>query len=75
MLQMLFTSKNTTVTACRVKTEGAKTGLLFLICSSMTMINESLTLQPLSMHRLYPGSMNTVLEGVAFFSDSVLQWS
>ena len=43
-----------TVTACRVKKEGAKTGLLSAIWLSMTMTNESLTLQPLSMHILYP---------------------
>ena len=56
MLQTLFTSQRTTVTACRVKTEGTKTGLLGTIQLSMTMTNESLTLQPLSVHILYPGA-------------------
>ena len=56
MLQTLFTSQSTTVTACRVKTEGAKTGLLSDISSPMTVTHESRTLQPLSMHILYPGA-------------------
>ena len=52
----LYTSQSTTVTACRVKTEGAKTGLLSAIWSPMTITNESLTLQLLSMRILYPGT-------------------
>ena len=44
MLQSLFTSESTTFTLCRVKTEGAKTGLLSAIWSPMTVTNESLTL-------------------------------
>ena len=55
MMLTLFTSQSTTVTACRVKTEGAKTGLLSVIWSPMTVIHESLALQPFSMHMLYPG--------------------
>ena len=65
MLQTLFTSQSTTVTICRVKTEGA-------IRSPMTVTNESLKLQPLSMHItyvLYPGANehSKLLEGVIYF--------
>ena len=55
ILQTLFTSGSTTVIACRVKTQGAKRGLLSTIWSPMIMTNESLILQPLSKHILYPG--------------------
>ena len=44
MFQALFTYQSTTVTACRVKTEGAWTGLS-ATWSPMTVTNESLTLQ------------------------------
>ena len=50
LLQNLFTFQSSMLTACRVKTEDAKTDLLSAIWSPMTVTNESLTLQPLSMH-------------------------
>ena len=56
MLQTLFTSQSTTVTACRIKIEGAKTGLLNAIWLPMTVTIESLILQLLRMHILYPGN-------------------
>ena len=49
MLQTLFTYERTTITACRAKTGGAKTDLLSANCSPLTVTNESLTLQPLTM--------------------------
>ena len=55
MLQTLFTSQTTKVTASRGKTECAKTGLLNTIWS-MTMTNELLILQPISVHILYPSA-------------------
>ena len=67
MLQMLVNSQSTTAIACRVKTEGAKTGLLSAIWSLMTMTNESLTLQPLSMHILYSGTNEQSLRVLNFF--------
>ena len=54
MLQTPFTSQGTTVIACNVTMEGEKTGLLSTIWSPMTVTNELLTLQPFSMHILYP---------------------
>ena len=51
MSQTPFTSLSTTVTACRVKTEGTKTGLLSTIWSPMTMTNEPLTLRVLHFFR------------------------
>ena len=42
---LLSTSQSTTVITCRVKTEGAKIGLLSAIWSPMTVTNESLTQQ------------------------------
>ena len=69
MLQTLFTSQSTTVTACRVKTEDAKTSLLITIWLpwlwQMNHYNPSVC----TYYTLVP--MNTVLEGVAFFSGSV----
>ena len=53
-------SQSTTVTACKVKTEATKTGLLDAIWLLMTAINESQTLQSISMH-IYLVPMNTVL--------------
>ena len=44
-----LTSQSTTVSACRVKTDGAKTGLLSAIWSPIIIINESLMLNPLSV--------------------------
>ena len=70
MLQTLFTSQSTTVTAYRVKTEGAKTGFLSVTWSLMNMTNVSLTLQSLNMHILYPGANERSPWG---FSGSV-QW-
>ena len=69
MLQTLFTSQSTIVTACRVKTEGAKRGLLSAMWSSMTVTNKSL--QPLSMEILYPGANEHSPWGCCIFSDSV----
>ena len=73
MLQTLFTSQSTTVTVCRVKTEGAKIGLLSVIRSPMTVTNESLTLHPLSMHIIYPRSNEHSLWGSCIFSGSALR--
>ena len=67
MLQTLFTSQSTRVTACRVKTEGAKTGLLSAIWLPMTMTNESLTLQSFSMHILCPGANEHSPRGCSFY--------
>ena len=44
------------LTAYRVTTGGAKTGLMSAIWSPNVMTNESLTLQPLSMHILCSGA-------------------
>ena len=68
LLQTLFTSRSTTVTICRVKTEGAKTDLLSAIWSQMTVTNESLTLQPVSMHLLHPGANEHSPWGCCIFS-------
>ena len=71
MLQTTFSSQSTTVPVWRVKKEGAKTGLLSAISPPMTVKNESVTLKSLSMHIIYLGSDEQVLEGVDFFSGSV----
>ena len=68
MLQTLFAPQSTTVTACRVKTQVAKTGLLSAILLHMTVTNESLTLLPLSMHIIYPGASEHSPWGFWFFS-------
>ena len=57
MLQTPFTSQSTTVT-----------GLLSAISSPMTVTNESLTLQPLSIHILYPGANEHSPWGCCIFS-------
>ena len=73
MLQRLFTSESITVTAWKVKREGAKARLLKAIwLPPMTVTNESLTLQPLSMHILYPGANEHRHWGCCIFS--VLYW-
>ena len=67
------TSPSTTVTACRFKIEGTKASLLSSIWSLLTMTNESLTLQPLSMHILYPGANEYSPWGCSiFFSGRVI---
>ena len=55
MLQTLFISQSITLTACKVKTEGANRRHQ-LTAAPMTVIKESLTLQALGMHTLYPGA-------------------
>ena len=60
--QTLFTSQITIVTACRVNTEDA-------ICSPMTMTNESLTLQPLNVHKLYPDANIQSMKVLHFFGN------
>ena len=56
------------VTACRVTTVDAKTGLLSALWSPMTVTNESLTLLPPHPHIIILVPMNTALEGVAYFT-------
>ena len=74
MLQTLFTSQSTTVTACRVKIEGAKKGLLNAIRLLMTMTNELLTLQSLGMHILYLGANEHSPWGCCFFFSAVYKF-
>ena len=71
MFQTLFTFQSTTLTACRVKTGGAKTGLLSAIWSPISVTNESLTLQPDILHVLHPGSNGHSTLGCCIFSGSV----
>ena len=54
---------------CRVKTESAKTGLLRVSWSPMTVTNELLTLQHLSMHIIYPGANEHSLWGFFFSAE------
>ena len=70
MLQTLFTSYSTRVTVSRVKNEGAKTGLIesHLIADNR---DKWITLQPLSMHILYPDVNEPSLWGCYIFFGSV----
>ena len=62
---------SSTVPACRVTTEGDKTGLLSAIWSPMTVTNEQLALQPLSMHILFPSANEHSPWGCCIFSGSI----
>ena len=73
MLQTLFTSQSTTATICRVKTEGAKIGLLIADDREKWKTNTS---TPHFARILYPSANEHRPWGCCTFSGSVLlfQW-
>ena len=68
MKQTLFTSRSTTVTACRVKTEGAKTGLLSADDCDKLITN---TTTPQHAHIIPWCQRTQSLRVLHFFSSSV----